>query len=171
MAKLTICMVVLVLAGCASTSEWRALRIDGSSESALRESVTRLDQELPREYHRRMFALALADVAQTGAQNAAQTDEGSEPAYTDEDFRAQLDGLTYDGVIALADQTGAPVSRQYYSGRGAVAAGTRNGGLPGPAPTFNDNGRPASNAWTTGWPSASAPQSGENTVVTRPDSR
>jgi hypothetical protein len=36
---------------------------------------------------------------------------------SDEDYRAQLDGLTYDGVIALADQTGGSLKTQYYSRR------------------------------------------------------
>jgi hypothetical protein len=54
-----------------------------------------------------MFALALGDVAV----------DNDAVGYSDEDYRAQLDDLTYNGVIALADQTGAPVKRQYYSSR------------------------------------------------------
>jgi hypothetical protein len=86
---------------------WRGLQIDGSSVAAFEESISRLEQELPSAYRRQIFALALGDVAV----------DSKVVGYSDEDYRAQLDGLTYNGVIALADQTGASVKRQYYSGR------------------------------------------------------
>jgi hypothetical protein len=105
MSKLTFFMALLVLAGCA---EWRGLHIDGSSTAAFEESISRLEQELPGTYHREMFALALRDVA--------ADESGIED--TDENYRAELDGLTYNGVIALADRAGTPVKRQYYSRRG-----------------------------------------------------
>jgi hypothetical protein len=105
MSKLTFIVATILLTGCA---EWRGLHIDGSSTSAFGESISRLEQELPSAYRQKIFALALGDVA-------ADT---SVVGCTDQDYRAQLDGLTYKGVIALADRAGTPVKRQYYSGRG-----------------------------------------------------
>lgn len=115
MSKLTLAMAAICLTGCA---EWRGLQIDGSSAAAFEESISRLEQELPSAYRRQIFALALGDVAV----------DNNVVGYSDEDYRAQIDGLTYNGVIALADQTGASVKTQYYSGRGyaqALAARSR----------------------------------------------
>src|SRR5262245_24027213 len=97
------CIVAIVLTGCA---EWRGQRIDGSSVAAFDESMSRLEQELPSAYHRQTLVLALSDVAVEHA-----------IGYRDEAYRAQLDGLTYNEVIALADQTGTPVASRYYSQR------------------------------------------------------
>jgi hypothetical protein len=104
MSKLTLAVATICLTGCA---EWRGLQIDGSSVAAFEESISRLEQELPSTYRRQIFALALGDVAV----------DNKVAGYSDEDYRAQLDGLTYNGVIALADQTGASVETQYYSRR------------------------------------------------------
>ncbi len=105
MSKLTLTMATICLTACA---EWRGLQIDGSSVAAFDESISRLEQELPSAYRKQIFALALGDVAV----------DNKVVGLSDEDYRAQLDGLTYNGVIALADRTGASVKTQYYSGRG-----------------------------------------------------
>jgi hypothetical protein len=104
MSKLTLAMATICLAGCA---EWRGLQIDGSSVAAFEESVRRLELELPSAYRKQLLALALGDVAV----------DNKIAGHSDEDYRAQLDGLTYNGVIDLADQTGASVRTQHYSGR------------------------------------------------------
>jgi hypothetical protein len=96
-------MATICLTGCA---EWRGLQIDGSSVAAFEESISRLEQELPSAYHRQTFALALGDVA---VENKV--------IYRDEAYRARVDGLTYEGVIILADQTGTPVASRYNSER------------------------------------------------------
>jgi hypothetical protein len=112
-SKLVMAALMTFLAGCASMGQWRTLRIDGSSEESFGQSISQLNDEL--SYSRgRMFALALVDIASTAAQAAGQADDGS-PSYTDEDYRRDLDGLTYDGVIDLADQSGPPIYRIYYS--------------------------------------------------------
>lgn len=169
MRQLTIFIAATVLAGCAGTSEWRTLRIDGSSEASLHESLNRLDQELPRAYHRRMLEIALVDIWSTNAQLAGETDDGEDAAYTKENFRAELHGLTYESVVALANRTGRSVSSLYYSQRPIAQPESRYGALPGPAPAFHDNGSPNHGTWRTGWPAGSI-GSGE-TVVTRPESR
>ena len=113
MSKLVMAALMTFLAGCASMGQWRTLQIDGSSEESFGQSISQLNDEL--SYSRgRMFALALVDIASTAAQAAGHADDGS-PSYTDEDYRRDLDGLTYDGVIDLADQSGPPIYRIYYS--------------------------------------------------------
>jgi hypothetical protein len=113
MYKFSLAVTVLFLSGCASTGEWRALNIDGSSESAFGESLARLNDEL--SYSRgQMFALALVDIANTRVQSAGETDDGS-PAYSENDFRNDLNGLTYDKVIELADQSGPSIKKLYHS--------------------------------------------------------
>ena len=112
MPALTLVIVAGTIAGCASTGGWRALSIDGSSEQGFDASVSRLMGELPQA-RREIFELALEDVMRTESQNG----ELRAASYTDEDFRSQLDGMTYESVIALADQTGPPIRRVYYSRR------------------------------------------------------
>jgi hypothetical protein len=113
MSKLTLAIATMSLAGCASMGEWRTLTIDGGSEAAFGDSLSRLNNELP--YSRsRMLALALVDITNIGVQMAGETNDGS-PAYTEESLRSDLDGLTYEGVIALADQSGPSIKRLYYS--------------------------------------------------------
>lgn len=113
MSKLALVVFAAFLAGCASMGEWRTLSIDGTNQAVFGESLTRLNDEL--SYSRKqMLGLALVDIANVGVQEGGVLDDGS-PAYTDEDFRADLNGLTYEGVIALADQSGPSISRLYYS--------------------------------------------------------
>ena len=112
MTKLGLVIPVLLLAGCASTSEWRTLSIDSSSEAAFETTVYQLSGELP-SMKQQLFALALVDIARTGLQQAEDAEPSAESAYTNEDFRADLNGLTYDDVIALADRSGVSVKRQY----------------------------------------------------------
>ena len=100
MSKATIVLSVLVLTGCASTSGWRALTIDGSSQSTFEESRALIEQALPTA-RSQLFAQALQDIWVTGAATAADDDE-----YTAEDYFEQLDGLGYEEVVALADSTG-----------------------------------------------------------------
>jgi hypothetical protein len=138
MTKFMLSTVVVALAGCASMGAWRELRIDGSSESAFDESLSLLNAELPYS-HRQMFALALVDIVRTEGQISGQTSDGGEDGYTDEEYRRQLNGLTYAAVIALADQTGPSIWRQYYSG-----VGRRDPWEGRPLPQTDPNRFPAS---------------------------
>lgn len=113
MYKICLTVAAVFLTGCASTGEWRALNIDGSSEAAFGDSLARLDGEL--SYSRsQMFALALVDIANTRVESAGVTEAGL-PDYSDQDFRSDLNGLNYDGVIALADQSGPSIKTLYRS--------------------------------------------------------
>jgi len=117
MSKIMLPVVVLALTGCASTGEWRALRIDGSSATAFNDSLAALNAELS-ESRRGMLRLALADIERTQSQNVEPLSDRTDSDYTYDDLRRQLDGMTYDGVIALADQTGRSIATIYYAGQG-----------------------------------------------------
>jgi len=127
MLRVMVPIVVLTLSGCASLGEWRQLQLDGSSEAAFNESLSRMDDELPHTRSEKL-TLALADIVRTAVENSEQTGEGGEESYSYEDLRSQLDGLTYEGVIAVADRTGPSVSNLYTRQRNALA------GRPGPGP-------------------------------------
>jgi hypothetical protein len=115
MSKLTIVVSAVVVAGCASTQEWRALRIDGSSQAGFESSVSLIQREMPTT-RRRFFDLALADIWVTGRMDANVAASGD---FTAEDYFRQLDGLDYEGVIELADSAGPSISRQYAQDRAA----------------------------------------------------
>lgn len=124
MTKVIISSIILALAGCTSMGEWRELQIDGSSEAAFDDSLSQLSNELPGS-RSGMFALALVDIVRTESESTAQTDESDEAPYSYEDLRSQLDGLTYEDVIALADRTGPSISSLYSRQRSA--SGMRSG--------------------------------------------
>lgn len=130
MWKLTIYIAAIVLAGCASTSGWRALRIDGSNQSSFEESVALFQQELsPKRrdlFEISLVAVWLADTAGAGdfdhdgdvddddansllrnVQNgtlvaAIQVSEENERSYAADGVYRQLDGLGYEEVLNLA---------------------------------------------------------------------
>ena len=62
MPRLIVILTATSLAACASTSEWRTLSVDGSSESAFGESLRQMNDELPSS-RSRILALALVDIA------------------------------------------------------------------------------------------------------------
>lgn len=152
MLKLALSTIALALAGCASTGAWRTLSIDSSSESAFQDSISSLNDGLSSK-RQQYFALALIDIAVTGAEEAGVTEDGS-PAYTDEDFRSAVDGLTYDGVIDLADEAGMPVRLQYYYSGGRVGPNQPFYDPTQGRPTFTAGGRPISDVRPYGrdWP-------------------
>ncbi|HMB72095.1 MAG TPA: hypothetical protein VKQ06_00875 [Gammaproteobacteria bacterium] len=112
MARVIVPVFVLALAGCATMDEWRELQIDGSSQAAFDESLTVLNEQLP-ERRREMLQLAFVDIVRTELQNAERPGDDS---YTYDDFRVRLDGMTYEGVIALANQSGRSIATIYYQG-------------------------------------------------------
>lgn len=141
MIRLSLCILaVFSLAGCAG-SQWRTMSIDGSDEAAFGESLGLINQELSNA-RRNMLALALIDIAQTGVANAGQAEDGS-PGYTEEEFRSQLNGLTYDEVIALADESGLPIYQlYYYTGRRAADSSQTFAPPRETGPVFWSDGRP-----------------------------
>jgi hypothetical protein len=116
MSKLTLVVVTVAIAGCASTGTWRDLRIDGSSQASIESSVFLIQQELPA-YRRERFDMVLSDLWITATLDAET--EGTE--YTEADYFAQLDGLRYEDVLDLA---GPDTTPRYWA---VVQAGGRRG--------------------------------------------
>jgi hypothetical protein len=123
MSKLTIALSFILLAGCAGTSGWRALRIDGTNESTFQASVASIQQELPRT-RRAQFDLALTDIWINGAIDANA--EGSDE-FTPGEYFAQLHGLGYVDVVSLADSD--PL-RETYSFARRAPSGPRENPFP-----------------------------------------
>jgi len=140
MKALTIVLAALSLSACASTGSWRELRIDGSSESAFNESVSALNAELPYARNQ-MFSLALVDIARTEIAAAERAAVAGTEVAADEAYRRQLDGLGYDGVIALADRSGPSISYLYSQRVGRAAARGAPAALPGTATPQTDASR------------------------------
>jgi hypothetical protein len=101
MLKLTTAVLAIALAGSASAAGWRSLTIDGSSEANFETSLAEFEARLSPARHQ-VFLLALKDVWEQGAKNAAA--EQSE--YTRNDYLLELDGLAYKHVVTLTDPTG-----------------------------------------------------------------
>lgn len=117
MPKLAFLIVGLALAGCASTSEWRDLRIDGTSKSTFEESAAALRQELPQG-RRLYFDVVVVELWITAAAKA-QT-EGNALEVASHDFLAQIDGLAYDEIVGL---TGPRANKTYVPLAWAAAGG------------------------------------------------
>lgn len=115
MLKLAVAVVAVAVAGAASALGWRSLRVDATGEAAFAESVALFEEKLSPS-RRYAFALALQDIRLQGTKEANA--EGR--TYTATEFLRQVDGLTYEEVVHLADSTGKAENRyraQYYAGQ------------------------------------------------------
>jgi hypothetical protein len=108
MLKLTITLAALVLAGAANAENWKDLRVDGSSEAAFAHSLAAFKDKLSLA-RQQVFGAALKDIWINGVQAA----EAEQREYTASDYYAQIDGLGYEEVVALADPTG-KITRARY---------------------------------------------------------
>jgi hypothetical protein len=108
MLKLTITLAALVLAGAANAENWKDLRVDGSSEAAFAHSLAAFKDKLSWA-RQQVFGAALKDIWIKGVQAA----EAEQREYTASDYYAQIDGLGYEEVVALADPTG-EITRARY---------------------------------------------------------
>jgi len=133
MKNITMMFAILALTGCASTSEWRVLRIDGSDQPAFGASLTTINDSLS-PMRQQMFALALVDIANTEARAAEALTPGAGATYSDADLRRVLDGLTYQDVIDLADESGPKIAEVYYRTRGPRVGARRDDGFSAPRP-------------------------------------
>ena len=115
-----------MLAGTASASGWRDLRIDASSAASYSESIATFQQKLTPS-RRIAFARSLQDVWLHGSQLA----EERQHEFTDADYFRLLHDLGYEEVVTLADPTGKKAGHyraEYYASRGY--GGTRAPGTP-----------------------------------------
>lgn len=108
MLKLIVAVVAIALAGTAGAAGWKDLRIDGTSEAAFQRSLTAFNEQLPLERHR-VFTAALMDIWLQGTEVA----KASQREYTTSDYRSQLDGLGYEGVVTFTDPTGETAKQRY----------------------------------------------------------
>lgn len=120
MLKLSLAVLAVALAGSASAAGWRGLSIDGSNEASFKESVQLLQDKLSRT-RAGLLALALQDLWVMGAERA----KSAEREFTAEEYFAQVDGLGYKEVIALADPTGEKMRTRRAEYWAAVAAQSR----------------------------------------------
>ena len=112
MLKLKLIATVLAVAFAASASAgWRAMRVEAANAANFDESVAAFEEELSpaRQY---VLMLALRDIWAQGLQraNAEQRD------YSEVEYFRELDGLTYDEVVTLADPTGKITKERYRAG-------------------------------------------------------
>jgi hypothetical protein len=121
MQKLGVFLVGMALAGCASTSAWRGLRIDATDESTFRASVAAFQQGLP-PIGRLRFEGALEEIWTTA--KAKDPDNLDQVTKT---FLAQMDGLGYGEIVSLAG----PAAKKKYL---ALAESPSSYFPPEPAP-------------------------------------
>ena len=108
MLKLIVAVLAIALAGTAGAAGWRDLKIDGSSEAAFRRSLEAFNEELSLERHQ-VFTAALMDIWLQGTEVA----KANQREYTVNDYRTQLDGLSYEGVVTFTDPTGETAKQRY----------------------------------------------------------
>jgi hypothetical protein len=108
--KLTAAALAIALAGTASAG-WRAMRVEAADVASFEESVAAFEEELstPRHY---VFMMALQDIWAQGLQRAG----AEQREYTEAEYFRQLDGLTYDEIVTLADPTGKTTRERYRTG-------------------------------------------------------
>ena len=108
MLKLTVAVLAIVLAGTASATGWRSLRVDGSSEAAFAESLAAFKKKLsPARRH--VFGEALKDIWVQGTKDA----EVEQREYTASEYYRQVDGLGYEEVVTFTDPTGDTAQMRY----------------------------------------------------------
>lgn len=119
MRKLMIVGVALAFAGTASAAGWKSLRLDASSDAAFEQSLAEFKDALSpgRRY---VLGEILKDIRDAGAQRAVA--EGRD--YSTGDYYRQIDGLTYEELVALVDPTG-KIAKRYRAAYNPYVAGDR----------------------------------------------
>ena len=101
MLRLTIAVLAVALAGTASAAGWRGLRIDASSEASFNQSVELFQDKLTKA-RKHAFERALQDIWTQRTRDAI----AEQREYTQADYYAQLDGLSYEQVVRVLDPSG-----------------------------------------------------------------
>src|SRR5262245_46733405 len=117
--KLTVTALAIAFAGTASAG-WRTMRLEAVDLATFDESVSAFEEELStaRQY---VFILALQDIWAQGLQSAG----AQQREYTEIEYLRQLDGLTYDEIVTLADPTGKTTKERYRTGVAKTLASKR----------------------------------------------
>ena len=134
--KLTVAALAIALAGTASAG-WRSMRVEAADLATFEESVAAFEEELFTARHY-VFMLALQDMWDRGLERAS----AEQREYTEAEYFRQLDGLTYDEVVTLADPTGEVTRERYRAGVAKTLANRRPGVAPGVTPQASNNATP-----------------------------
>src|SRR5262245_14866007 len=108
MLKLTVAVLAIALAGTASADGWRDLRVDGSSQEAFAQSLEVFKGKLSPS-RRYVFGEALKDIWLEG-DKAARAEQRE---YTDDEYYAAVDGLSYEEIVNYTDPTGDTAKARY----------------------------------------------------------
>ena len=136
MLKLSFAVLAVALAGTASAGGWRSMRVEATDIDSFTKSVVAFEEELstPRHY---VFKLALRDLWRQGMQRAS----AEQREYTETEYFMQLDGLSYEEIVALADATGETTKARYRQAvKGSIAA--RGPGSTASSALMADRGTP-----------------------------
>ena len=136
MLKLTLTMLAIALAGTASAG-WRSLRVEAADLATFEESVAGFEEELSSARHY-VFMLALQDIWAQGLERA----RAEQREYTEAEYFRQVDGLTYDDIVTLADPTGEVTRDRYRTGVANTVANRGPGVAPGVTPQASNNATP-----------------------------
>lgn len=109
MPRIAFAVLGFALAGSASAG-WRDLQVDAGSETAFKESVQRMQEEMPRA-HRDVFVWALQRIWLAGEERA----KAEEREFTAGEYFQQLDGLRYRAVRETADPNGRKARAVYVA--------------------------------------------------------
>jgi hypothetical protein len=110
MLKLTAIALAVAFAGTASAG-WRAMRVEAADTASFEESVAAFEVELSTARHY-VLMLALQDIWAQGLQRA----RAEQREYTEAEYFRQLDGLTYEEIVTLADPSGKTTKERYRAG-------------------------------------------------------
>ena len=138
MLKLKIAATVLAIAFASSASAgWRSMRVEAADLATFEESVAAFEGELSTARHY-VFMLALQDIWARGLERAS----AEQREYTEAEYFRQLDGLTYDDVVTLADPSGEITRDRYRAGVAKTIANRGPGVTPGVSPQASNNVTP-----------------------------
>ena len=138
MLKLKLAATVLAIAFASTASAgWRTMRVEAANAANFDESVAAFEGELSTARHY-VLILALQDIWAQGLQRAG----AEQRAYTEAEYFQQLDGLTYDDIVTLADPSGEITRDRYRAGVAKTIANRGPGVAPGVSPQASNNVTP-----------------------------
>ncbi|HET8697991.1 MAG TPA: hypothetical protein VFO94_10920 [Gammaproteobacteria bacterium] len=113
------------------------MRVEAANAAGFEESVAAFEKELSTARHY-VFMLALQDIWAQGLQRAT----AEQREYTEAEYFRQLDGLTYDEIVTLADPTGQITKERYRAGVAKTLANRGPLVATGVSPSASNNAAP-----------------------------
>jgi len=138
MLKLKLAATVLAIAFASIASAgWRTMRVEAANAANFDESVAAFEEELSTARHY-VLILALQDIWAQGLQRAS----AEQREYTEAEYFRQIDGLTYDEIVTLADPTGKVTKERYRTGVAKTVANRGPAGSIGVGPAASNSVTP-----------------------------